>query len=251
MRVGERCSARRGSVFGGGILISVAPDLLIVIPARGGSKRLPGKNLSPLAGRSLLAWTDEAIRESRLNAPCLLSTDDEAIATAGRALGWWVPFLRPRELATDEATTAAAVLHALDWHKAERGIDPEILLLLQVTSPFRRGARLVEAVSLLRSEKDLDAVVSVSALHARPSALYFRDGGGRLRPAATASSDAQLFTPNGAIYAIRTAAFREANAFVTSRTRSLILDGAEAVDIDTSFDWHMAEALAKTWRGHA
>jgi len=223
-------------------------DLLIVIPARGGSKRLPGKNLLSLAGRNLLAWTDEAVRESGLNAPCLLTTDDEKIAAAGRALGWLAPFLRPPELATDGATTAAAVLHALDWHKAERGRDPDILLLLQVTSPFRRGARLADAVSLLRTKPELDAVISVSRLHSHPSTLYTRDGDGQLHPAPLVEKAERLFAPNGALYAIRTRAFRARNAFVTAQTASVVLDGAETLDIDTPFDWQVAQALAGTWR---
>ena len=99
--------------------------LLILVPARGGAKRLPGKNLKQLGGKSLIAHTADAIAQSGLEAPVVLSTDDPAIAEEGRRLGIQVPFRRPDELSGDAASTAGVVLHALDWFQAASGAAPQ------------------------------------------------------------------------------------------------------------------------------
>ena len=112
-------------------------DLLIVIPARGGSKRLPGKHTRLLAGRNLLQHTQRAIDQAALGAPVLLTTDDAEIAAGGRALGWQAPFLRPAELAGDDVPTLPVLQHALDWYRQDSGADPGSVLLLQTTSPLR------------------------------------------------------------------------------------------------------------------
>jgi len=151
-------------------------DLLIVVPARAGSKRLPQKNVRALAGKSLLARTAEAIVEAGLDAPVLLSTDGERIAAEGERLGWLVPFRRPDNLATDDATTDDVVLHALD-HFA--GGDPAQVMVLQPTSPLRGGACLRAAVDLLARRDDVDAVIGMAAMQLPPTRLFLVGADGR------------------------------------------------------------------------
>src|ERR1700743_3832228 len=113
---------------------------LALIPARGGSKGVPRKNIVPVAGKPLLAWTIEAARNSTRLDRIILSTDDEEIASVAREFGVEVPFMRPAELAKDSSGSLEVALHALDWAAREPGGEPEYLLILQPTSPLRSSA---------------------------------------------------------------------------------------------------------------
>lgn len=218
-------------------------DTLVVIPARGGSKRLPGKNLAKLAGRSLLAWTAEALAAAGLPGErCLLTTDDPAIAAEGRRLGWLVPWLRPAELATDTATTLDAVLHALDWWRLETGRDPDVTLLMQVTSPFRDPADVRRALDRLEAEPAIDAVISTVDLHRTPATLFLPTPTG-LQPLGGAGQG-HVLTPNGSFYAIRTATLRRERTFFPARLAAITMDPMRSLDIDTAADLAAAEALA-------
>jgi CMP-N,N'-diacetyllegionaminic acid synthase len=210
-------------------------SLLIIVPARGGSKRLPGKNLRPLAGKSLLVRTAEAVSEAGLDAQVLLSTDDDSIAAEGERLGWQVPFRRPAELADDRATTA------LDWSRQHHGSDPEATMVLQPTSPFRGGACLRAGVSLLAERIDIDSVIAMSRLDLPASRLYVatRDGWAQ---AIADDTRVPLYRPNGALYLARTAAIRRQRTLYAGAIFPLVLDGARAIDIDTADDWVLAEA---------
>ena len=221
-------------------------DLLILIPARGGSKRLPGKNLKQLNGCSLLAWTEAVIRDAGLGAPRLLSTDDDAIAAEGESLGWQVPFRRPAELAGDDAASLDVVLHALDWHRASLGRDPEALLLLQPTSPFRGGACLHDAVARLSAEPRTDAVIGMLSWNRAPDRIYSTKSNGGLQPLGNASQPCLYHTPNGALYLARTAAIREENTLFPRRIHPLAMDSLHSIDIDTIDDWNFAQAIAAT-----
>ncbi|MBI5041511.1 MAG: acylneuraminate cytidylyltransferase family protein, partial [Gammaproteobacteria bacterium] len=163
-----------------------AGTLLIVIPARGGSKGLPRKNARTLGDLPLLGWTAEAVRHSGLDAHCLLSTDDAEIAAIGASVGLEAPFLRPEELATDQAGAAGVALHALDWLESTRGIRADALMWLQPTSPFRSPALLAQAVQHLRDnaglDARLDAVVGVKSIYRTLGTLFMADTDGRLAP---------------------------------------------------------------------
>ena len=189
-------------------------EILIVIPARGGSKRLPGKHTRMLRGHTLLERTDQAIRMSGLSAPCLLTTDDQDIATAGRNLGWMVPFLRPANLATDTASSVDAVLHAVDWFAGENGGDPSFVMLLQTTSPLRSAAALKESVSLLADNNSLNAIVSVIRVQTSPANVYTETASGHLQPLGEPEDRWPVFAPNGALYVIRTAVLRTQRTFM-------------------------------------
>jgi CMP-N,N'-diacetyllegionaminic acid synthase len=218
-------------------------DLLIIIPVRGGSKRLPGKHTRLLAGRNLLERTQDAIDQAELGAPVLLSTDDRDIADCGRALGWQVPFLRPEELAGDTVPTLPVLLHALDWFRQDTGADPIFVLLLQTTSPLRPGAALSEAVGILAAREEIDAVVAVRRLGFGANRIFHLDAVGSLAPVLPSDSRAPLFVPNGALYLIRSAALRKHGTLFPPATVPIEMDSVASVDIDTEADWWLAQAL--------
>jgi len=218
-------------------------QMLIIVPARGGSKRLPQKNLRPLAGRSLLAHTAEAVESAGLTAPVLLTTDDEAIAAEGQRLGWRVPFRRPAALATDTATTVEAVLHALDWFSGEQSRDPDVVMVLQPTSPFRGAACLRAAIAALQRRPEIDSVVAMTALHLPPARLFLAAADGVARPLLDGDGRRPIYVPNGALYLTRTKALRRESTLYAGAILPLVLDGARTVDIDTPSDWRLAEAL--------
>ncbi len=218
-------------------------DLLIVIPVRGGSKRLPGKHTRLLAGRNLLERTQDAIAEAELGAPVLLTTDDEQIAARGRALGWQAPFLRPAALAEDATPTLPVLFHALDWYRGDSGRDPEFALLLQTTSPLRSASALRDAVALLVEHNDADAVVGVRRLGFGPNRVFPLDGAGFLTPLAPSDSGAPLFVPNGTLYLIRASALRRHDTLFPPATLPFEMDAVASVDIDTEADWSLAQAL--------
>lgn len=215
--------------------------LLILIPARGGSKRLPGKNLRPLAGHSLLERTAWDITASGLDAPCLLTTDDEALAEAGRGLGWMVPFLRPAALATDAAPTITAVLHALDWY-AHHHHEPDTIMLLQVTSPLRGAQCLRRAVAMLEARPDADAVVAMRGVATAPEHVYTRSAENLAVSLGRDDRRGTVHTPNGALYLVRGTALRAHGSLFPPRILPLVMDNMASLDIDTEADWALAEA---------
>lgn len=219
---------------------------MIVVPARGGSRRLPGKNLRCLDGRTLMARTADALTAASINAPCLLSTDDDAIGHAGRELGWLVPFRRPAHLSADDTPTVPVVIHALDWFRAEHGSDPALVLVLQLTSPLRGGACLARAFQMLEARSDADAVVAMTRLDRAPRHVFATGTDGFVQPLLHSDTPRPLATPNGALYLARTAALRTTGTLTPSRTLPLFLDAIGSLDIDDKYDWDLAEAAAKS-----
>lgn len=222
--------------------------ILALIPARGGSKRLPGKNIRKLGGRPLIAWSIEAALGVTGIVDVMVSTDDEKIAAIARQCGALVPWLRPVELATDEADSAGVCVHALDWYEAQCGkIDG--LLLLQPTSPFRSRA-IVEQGLVLYQSSGFRRVVSFSPASSHPmwcvrfvdgEILPFVPGGGfdmrsQDLPAA--------YAVNGALYLISPESLRSTRTFVGRDVVPLIMKSLElSIDIDTHSDWLYAEAI--------
>ncbi|HEQ71110.1 MAG TPA: acylneuraminate cytidylyltransferase family protein, partial [Spirochaetia bacterium] len=181
-------------------------NILAVIPARGGSKRLPSKNILPLSGKPLVVWSIEAALQSQRVDHAVLSTDSPEIVAACRSTGIDTPFLRPAALATDQAASMDVVRHAIDFLKSERGEVYDYVVLLQPTSPLRTAEDIDAAVSLL-TEKKAAAVVSVCEVDHPPewtgtlpedlSMANF------LRPDAAARRSQELpryYRLNGAIY---------------------------------------------------
>lgn len=225
--------------------------ILALVPARGGSKRLPGKNLRLLGGKPLIAWSIEAVRGLPDIAEVLVSTDCPQIAAAGVAAGAIAPWLRPAQLASDSAGSVDVALHALDWYEATHGAV-DAVLLLQPTSPFRSRATIARGLALFGAGNGA-AVLGVSPCTEHPLwTLKLVDG--QLQPfvegaALTARSQdlPPAFVVNGAFYLVSPAALRARRSFIGEATLPLVIDDAdEALDIDTAADWALAEqALAR------
>jgi len=137
--------------------------IIAIIPARGGSKRLPGKNIKLLADKPLIAWTIEAALESKVFDHVFVSTDCDEIAQVAKTFGAEVPFLRPAEIATDTATTNDVVTHLVEWFEKEYNRAVTTVAILQPTSPLRNAKNVQEAFALMGNE-DTKAVVSVCEL---------------------------------------------------------------------------------------
>lgn len=147
-------------------------EILGIIPARGGSKGIPRKNVKLLAGKPLIAWSIEEAKKSRHLTRVIVSTDDEEIAAVARQYGAEAPFMRPRELAQDLSTDVEFLLHALDWLKGKEGYEPEIILRLPPTSPMRTAAHIDEGIEKLLSMPDADAVRPICEAPKHPYKLW-------------------------------------------------------------------------------
>lgn len=223
-------------------------DVLAIIPARGGSKGLPGKNVTPLRGKPLIAWTIEAARQARRISRVVVSTDSPQIADAARAFGAEVPFLRPDELARDDTPAVDAALHALDWLLTHERYEPDWVALLQPTSPLR-VAEDIDACAALAAERDAAAVVSVTPAHPHPYWARRIDGDGQLSPLlevavpATRQSLPDAFSLNGAVYLVRTSSLRERRTFHPPRTWAYVMPRERSIDVDSAMDLRIADAL--------
>jgi CMP-N-acetylneuraminic acid synthetase len=235
-----------------------ASDLLIVVPARGGSKGLPRKNARVLGDLPLLGWTAQAIAQSGLqHATCILSTDDEEIAAIGRDVGLEAPFLRPADIAGDTASAQSVALHALDWLQRTRNITPDYVMWLQPTSPFRPPQSITRAYEMIRAGSR-DAVVGVKAIHRSPDTLFHLGAddvltslGDGTRAATRRQDVTTLYTPNGAMYVVHTRVLREQTTFFPKHGAGLVMDQIESLDIDDATDWAIADAVARagsSWR---
>jgi N-acylneuraminate cytidylyltransferase len=223
--------------------------ILALIPARGGSKRIPGKNFRPLGGRPLITWTIDVAMKIPEVCDILVSTDDASIADIAQGAGALVPWLRPAELATDTAISVDVALHALDWYEREKGaVDG--LLLLQPTSPFRSLEVVLRGLEIFRLNREC-AVIGVSPAKTHPM-WCFKMEGGVLHPFMDAvdgfSARSQDLSPvyevNGAFYLLSPQNVRNHHSFFTANMLALeLINPIEAIDIDTEWDWLVAEAV--------
>lgn len=223
--------------------------VLGIVPARAGSKRLPGKNTRLLGGRPLTAWTFEAARHSGALSRICLSTDDESLRELARGHGVDAPFLRPAELASDSASSIDVVLHALA-HYESRGELFDAVLLLQPTSPFRTAATIRRAVELFRDTQGERDFIGVSPADPPPE-WTFKERDGWLEPVVSweaFTQRSQDLSPswrvNGCLYLNAVPRLRQLRRFIHERCAPLhISEAHEALDIDTQADWNQAEAI--------
>lgn len=221
--------------------------VLGIVPARGGSKGMPGKNLKPLAGKPLLAYTAEVANISGVLDRIILSTDDEAIADLGRSVGLEVPFIRPADLAQDDTPMLPVLVHAITWME-QAGFQPDYIILLQPTSPLRRPSHIKQAVTILR-DTGCDSVVSVTKLPAHCSPDYvmkIEDGKlSNFLPGSQRISRRQDTRPayvrDGTAYAFRRDLVMKHNTIYGTDCRPLIIPSEESLSIDTPADWASAE----------
>ena len=221
--------------------------VLGLVPARAGSKGLPGKNIRRLGGRPLVAYAAAAAAGSGVIDRAVLSTDDPQIAAAGRDAGLEVPFMRPSGLAGDETPMLAVIEHALDALGAG-GWAADIVVLLQPTSPLRTPAHIRDAVALLR-DSGADSVVSVVELPRHLSPDYvMRLEDGRLRPFLAAGAriarrqDARAaYSRDGTVYACWRRTIERFGDIYGDDCRPLLIDPADSLSIDSPADWETAE----------
>lgn len=220
---------------------------LVVIPARGGSKGVPRKNIKELNGKPLLHYTIEAALSIFDKEIVCVSTDDNEIKQCAEATGLKVPFLRPDELATDTAGTYEVLLHAVSFYE-NSGYYPDTLILLQPTSPFRNYKHISEAISSYNNT--LDMVVSVKETKSNPYYVLFEENNlGYLEKSKMATFTRRQDCPrvweyNGAIYVINISRLKKASLANFDKVKKYVMDEYSSHDIDTLFDWKIAELIA-------
>lgn len=220
--------------------------ILALIPARGGSKGIPGKNIRILGGKPLLAWTIEAAQNSKYLDRIILSSDSEEIISVAKEYGCEVPFVRPADLARDETSSMDVIIHALDM--LDESYD--YLLLLQPTSPFRTTHDIDAAIEHAFSV-GAKMLVSVARLKKHPMFMY-RVVDGFLESIIDSCSPTQLrrqdmppaFEHNGAIYFAEVSYLRSCKSFNGQKVFPYLMEGRANLDIDTIEDWIYAEFLA-------
>mgnify|MGYP002622429742 FL=1 len=219
---------------------------LVVIPARGGSKGVPRKNIKLLAGKPLIQYTIEAARALFADDIICVSTDDIEIKEVVESLGLQVPFLRPNDLASDTAGTYEVLLHALN-HYETTGYYPDTLILLQATSPFRTVTHLKEALQLF--DTNCEMLVSVKETKSNPYYVLreenkdgwlvkSKEGNYTRRQECT-----KVYELNGAIYIINVNALKLKPIHEFERIRKYEMDDVSSHDIDSVLDWKIAEIL--------
>ncbi|ASS73952.1 acylneuraminate cytidylyltransferase [Tumebacillus algifaecis] len=223
--------------------------VLAVIPARGGSKGVPRKNIRNLAGKPLLAWAVEAGQASQYIDRVILSSEDEEIIAVAKEWGCDVPFIRPQELATDETPGIDPILHALEELP---GYD--YVVLLQPTSPLRTTADIDSCIEQL-VRADAPCCVTVTEPAKSPYWMYTLQEDGRMEPlipgdTATRRQDLPpVFALNGAVYIAKTEWLKETKSFLAAGVTAHVMPSERSFDIDTEIDLFLAEALLNRERG--
>lgn len=216
-----------------------------LIPARGGSKGIPRKNIKTIAGKPLIAWTIEAALRSSFLSSVVVSTDDPEIAEIARQAGAQVPFMRPTELARDETPGLDPVLHALD-----QLTQYDSVLLLQPTSPLRTTEDIDGCLSLI-SQTRAQSVVSVTEADTHPYWTYRLNADQTMArfleaaPVARRQDLPPVFLLNGAMYFAKANWLRRNGSLVTAETLAYVMSKEHSVDLDTPLDWKVAELLLK------
>lgn len=230
-------------------------ETLALIPARGGSKGIPRKNIKDFAGFPLIAWSIAAAKRSQLVTRVIVSTDDEEIAAVAREYGAETPFLRPAELAQDKTTDLPVFEHALKWLEDIEGYKPEVVIQLRPTSPIRPLNCVDDAVRILLAHPEADCVRGVVPAGQNPFKMWRFNGADQpLKPllevegiAEPYNAPRQILPPvywqTGHIDAIRTSTITRKHSLTGEVIFPLVIDAKFTVDIDTPPDWAKYEAL--------
>ncbi len=236
----------------------MTPKVLGIITARGGSKGIPGKNVRPLLGKPLIAYTIEAAKKSGALDRLILTTDDLKIADVAKQYGCEVPFMRPAELAQDGSQHLPVLQHAVTWLKEHEGYYPDYIMLLQPTAPLRQAFHIKEAVDLLIRHQ-ADSVISVASVpdHFSPykSMVIGADGFLRLatgdpvyKRVARRQDLPKTYWSVGSIYCFKTGLLflPEGSNFYGEKVIPHVIDWKYVADIDTPADWETAEKALAT-----
>ena len=225
-------------------------SVIAIVPARGGSKGLPGKNARPMSGKPLIAWTIEQALDCPLLDAVVVSTDSEEIARVAQRAGARVPFMRPPALASDGATSVDVILHAIDTLEA-MGESYRYVVLLEATSPLRDVADISGAIAHLAGSEECTSVVGVARAESGHPAYLMTVEGGLLRPMSGVQPTAvrrqelrgEYFYLEGSVYASEIDALRVEKSFYHSNTAPWVVERYKALEIDELSDFIAAEAL--------
>ncbi len=234
------------------ILITMiqSKKIIGIIPARGGSKGLPGKNIKNLAGKPLIAWSIEQAKKSKLIDKLIVNTDSKEIAKIVQKYGAEVPFLRPKELARDKSSIYDAIFHSLDWFK-KNGSNFDIVVLLEPTSPLRRENDIDNAIKLfLKNYKQADSLVSVGEVHLENPSMTLKIDGKYTKPyMKTDFSRRQelpkVYFPYGVIYLSKVKMLEKYRKFYQKRTIPYLIERWQNYEVDDIYDFTCIEAVLK------
>jgi len=230
---------------------------LVIIPARGGSKGLPGKNIREICGKPLIAWSVEAGLKSNYADEVMVTTDYQEIADISKKYGANVPFLRPDFLASDTATSFDAVKHAIDFYKTELNREFDYIILLEPTSPLREDGdidRMIEKI--VQNESEFDSIVSIGEVHEHPSIMKKTINDETLAPYCetlelkTRRQDNDIaYFPYGVAYIVKTKSLLDEKTFYTKRNTFYKIKRYQCYEIDDIYDFLAIENIMKhEWR---
>lgn len=227
-------------------------NILALIPGRGGSKGVPRKNIKDMCGKPLLAWTIEEAKKSKHISRIVLSTDDEEIASVGKAWGAEVPFMRPEELAEDHTPDLPVFVHALEWLKEHEGYEPDLVLHLRINSPFRTAEDIDRGIELMQSNMHADAVRAVTKAPLHPLKSY-RLEGNRLMPFVPEEVHGitepfnlpwqalpKAYTTGGYLTVLKPATILEKRSMSGDHFLGFEVDPENVIDIDTPEQFELA-----------
>jgi CMP-N,N'-diacetyllegionaminic acid synthase len=227
-------------------------SFLAIIPARGGSKGLPGKNIKELCGKPLIAWSIESALNSKYIDEVMVTTDNQNIAEISKQYGANVPFLRPEELASDTATTFDAVKHTIEFYKNELNKEFDYIVLLEPTSPLRESYDIDNAIEILFNSK-ADSIVGISKTEDQnPAFLVLKDENGYILGYENKNmkvfrrqdiKDVYFF--EGTIYISKTDVLLREKTFYHKNTIGYEVPKYKSLEIDDIYDFVMVEAIMK------
>lgn len=226
--------------------------IIAIIPARGGSKGLPRKNIKPLLGKPLVAWTIEQAKNSKYVNKVVVSTEGKEIAEISRGYGAEVPFLRPEELARDDSPTLDTIMHAIDWFE-KRGESFDIVVLLEPTSPLRKKDDLDNAIELFIKNIDkADSLVSVGEVYLENPYIMKRVENGYVKPFIEIDENIyqrqqlpKVYFPYGVVYLSKTDTLKKYKTFYQEKTIPYFIERWQNYEIDDIYDFICVEAIIK------
>jgi CMP-N,N'-diacetyllegionaminic acid synthase len=228
-------------------------QILALIPARQGSKRIANKNIKPLNGKPLIAYTIEAAKNSKHINRLIVSTDSEAIASVGRTYNAEVPFLRPDEISAADSTEMEFLDHALTWLKKNERYEPDIIVLLYPTSPFRKAASIDNAIELFLAHPEADSLRSIKKCSEHPYKMwgieaeylkpFVKNTGGKDMYTLSYHLLPEVYVQNASIYIMKTSTIKDKHSPTGDIIIPFVMDEMESIDINNPIDFEFAEMM--------
>lgn len=218
-------------------------NIIFLVTARGGSKRLPNKNMKILNNKPLIFWTFNTIKKTYKNAKIFISTDSKKIAKFSKKMNINVPFIRPQSISKDKSSSLSVINHFLKWMKKKEKKLPEFLVLLQPTSPFRSSKTIKECTKKLLKDNNYNAVVAMKYQKYNTSTLKFLDKDMYLKNLKLKKIQ-KILEPTGAYYGVKITTFLQQKTLTPKNTFPYIINELESIDIDNKFDWQIANSFS-------